>query len=246
MGEPKVFHRQLQESTGSTEQQVQQNQTQTAEKENTTMSENQSSGMNEENTTASASTAPQGEAAPFDRAPLSSQSGQRYMAPTYGGAAAASSSQSSMANGSDRRLVVGPGITMSGEIDSCDVLVVEGTVEAALKGASVLEVMESGVFYGTVEISEAVISGRVEGDITVNGRLTVTSTGSVVGSISYKTLVVEAGASMDGSITPIGGGIPAKNTKTGKKKSSSIKSSTNTNDNAGEAEGLFSTGAAAE
>lgn len=102
-----------------------------------------------------------------------------------------------------RKLVVGRGITMSGEIESCDHLVVEGTMEAALKGASVLDIEESGVFYGAVEINEATVAGRFEGDLTVNGRLTVTDTGSITGSVAYKELAVEAGAVIDGKITPL-------------------------------------------
>ena len=106
---------------------------------------------------------------------------------------------------SGRRLVIGEGITMSGEIESCDTLVVEGTVEAALKGASILEIAEKGMFYGTVEISEATIAGKFEGEITVNGRLTIKSTGSIVGAVTYKELSVEAGAVIDGKINPVGG-----------------------------------------
>ncbi len=107
------------------------------------------------------------------------------------------------ADSSDRRLTIGRGITMSGEIESCDYLLVEGTVEAALKGANMLEIAESGTFYGTVEIEEANIAGRFEGDITVNGRLTITAGGSVTGSIAYKELEIEAGAIVDGKLTPL-------------------------------------------
>ncbi len=102
-----------------------------------------------------------------------------------------------------RKLVLGEGITMSGEIEACDHLVVEGTVEATLKGASVLEVAQSGMFFGAVEINEATIAGRFEGDLVVNGRLTIRSTGTVMGTISYKELAVEAGATIDGQINPM-------------------------------------------
>lgn len=122
-------------------------------------------------------------------------------ASTYGSASAADKKMIP----SGRRLVIGEGITMSGEIEACDYLIVEGTVEAALKGASVLEIAESGTFYGTVEIDEATIAGRFEGDIVVSGRLSVTSTGSITGSIAYKELAVDAGATMDGKINPLGG-----------------------------------------
>ncbi|MFP4314228.1 MAG: polymer-forming cytoskeletal protein [Alphaproteobacteria bacterium] len=106
-------------------------------------------------------------------------------------------------NTEERRLVIGQGITMSGEIEHCDTLLVEGTIEAALKGAKSLEISETGTFYGTVEIDEAHISGRFEGDLTVNGRLVVASGGTITGSISYKELQIEAGAVIDGKLTPL-------------------------------------------
>lgn len=108
-----------------------------------------------------------------------------------------------VASAGDRRLTIGYGITMSGEIESCDYLLVEGTVEAALKGASVLDIAESGVFYGTVEIEDATIAGRFEGDITATGRLTLREGASVTGSIAYKELEIEAGAIIDGKLTPL-------------------------------------------
>ncbi|MGN7438762.1 MAG: bactofilin family protein [Alcanivorax sp.] len=111
---------------------------------------------------------------------------------------------------SDRTLTIGRGINMSGEIDSCDHLLVEGTVEAALKGSKVLDVAESGTFYGTVEIEEATIAGRFEGDLTVNGRLTLKSSGVITGSIAYRELEVEAGAMIDGRMTPMKGTVDQK------------------------------------
>lgn len=156
---------------------------------------------NEENTERSVDI-PTG-ASPFSKSSPAPMGGRM---PSYPGAP--SPSTPSYASGlpghaSGRRLTVGPGITMSGEIESCDHLVVEGTVEAALKGASVLEITEAGVFYGTVEIDEATIAGRFEGDLTVHGRLTIKDTGSITGAISYKELAVEAGAVVDGKISPL-------------------------------------------
>ncbi len=144
---------------------------------------------------------------------------------------------------SGRQLNIGQGITMSGEIEACDHLVVEGTVEAALKGANVLEIAESGAFYGTVEIEEATIAGRFEGDITVRGRLTIEATGVVIGSIAYKELAIEAGATLDGSVSPIGSENATQNqTRSNKKASSKAKKVSQNNG----AELPFSDRAAAE
>ena len=99
-----------------------------------------------------------------------------------------------------RRLIVGRDISLNGEIGSCDVLVVEGTVEAKLREGRSIEIAESGLFKGAIEIDEADIGGRFEGDIIVRGRLTVRSTGSIHGSIKYGELAVEAGALLNGDI----------------------------------------------
>ena len=105
-----------------------------------------------------------------------------------------------------RKLIVGRDISLSGEITACDVLVVEGTVEARLKDGRSIEIAETGLFKGSVEIDEADIAGRFEGDITVRGRLRVRSTGRINGSIRYGELEVEAGGRLKGDIQVIEAG----------------------------------------
>ena len=135
-----------------------------------------------------------------------------------------SSPYGNQANDTDtRKLVIGKGINLSGEIDSCDHLIVEGTVEAALKGADLMDIAETGAYFGTVEIEEAVIAGRFEGDLVVNGRLTIRSTGIVMGTVSYKEIEIEAGSTVEGSIAPIGSTVSSMQ-PTSKKKASSSKS----------------------
>jgi cytoskeletal protein CcmA (bactofilin family) len=99
-----------------------------------------------------------------------------------------------------RKLIVGREITLSGEIAACDHLIVEGTVEASVKDCHRLEVAEAGLFRGTVEIHEAEIAGRFEGQITVQGRLSVRSTGRIDGKIQYGELAVDAGGTLDGEV----------------------------------------------
>ncbi|MBI1328129.1 MAG: polymer-forming cytoskeletal protein [Alphaproteobacteria bacterium] len=144
--------------------------------------------------------------------------GYGYGSYNYGAAASAAVSTGSNPASNSRRLVIGEGITLSGEIEACDTLVVEGTVEAALKGASVLEIAESGMFYGSVEISDCTIAGRFEGDLKVNGRLYIRSTGSVTGTFAYKELAVEAGATVEGKLTALNAPARAESARPGKPK----------------------------
>jgi cytoskeletal protein CcmA (bactofilin family) len=99
-----------------------------------------------------------------------------------------------------RKLVVGPGIAFNGEISACDYLVVEGTVEARVKEGRRLEIADGGLFRGSVEIDEADIAGKFEGDLTVRGRLSLRGTGRIEGKLQYGELSVEAGGCIDGDI----------------------------------------------
>lgn len=123
--------------------------------------------------------------------------------------------------GEGRKLVIGEGINISGEIDACNHLVVEGQVEASLKGANILDIAESGVFFGSVEINEGTVAGRFEGDLKVDGRLTIRSTGVIIGSLSYRELAVEAGATIEGKITPLNGKASVRSSSSSSKTSSS-------------------------
>lgn len=105
-----------------------------------------------------------------------------------------------------RRLTVGRDISLTGEIGSCDVLVVEGTVEAKLREGRLVEIAESGLFKGSVDIEEADIAGRFEGNIAVRGRLTVRATGKITGSIRFGELAVDAGGQLIGDIQIYGAG----------------------------------------
>lgn len=106
-----------------------------------------------------------------------------------------------------RKLIVGRDISLSGEIAACDVLVVEGTVEAKLRDGRTIEIADTGLFKGSVEIDDADIGGRFEGDITVRGTLKVRATGKIQGNIRYGTLEVENGGQLSGSIEVLTGGM---------------------------------------
>ena len=107
---------------------------------------------------------------------------------------------------SSKRLVVGEGLSLSGEITSCDVLVVAGKVEAKLTDGKLLEINESGQFRGSVEIENADIAGRYDGQLIVHGRLTVRSTGRISGMVKYGELEVSAGGQSIGEMQVTGGG----------------------------------------
>lgn len=102
--------------------------------------------------------------------------------------------------GERKKLTVGREIVLSGEINSCDHLAVEGRVEANISDCRALEIAESGVFKGEAEIDVADISGHFEGTLTANQLLLVRSTGRVTGNVSYGQLEIERGGEVTGDL----------------------------------------------
>ncbi len=104
---------------------------------------------------------------------------------------------------SNKKLVVGRDISLSGEITDCDVLIVEGKVKASLFDSRRFEISESGTFEGTVEIETAEIKGHFDGELLVRGRLLIRRTGRVRGRIRYAELEIERGGQIAGDIQMI-------------------------------------------
>lgn len=96
-------------------------------------------------------------------------------------------------------LLVGQGIEIKGGIQACEILVIEGRVEADL-AVKTLDIKAGGAFSGEAKVESAHIAGSYEGSLTVSGRLTVGETGVVRGTLRYATLSVAAGGVVAGDI----------------------------------------------
>lgn len=107
---------------------------------------------------------------------------------------------------SSKRLIVGQGISLSGEITACDRLVVEGSVQVTLNQTRAIEISETGEFTnGKAEVEDAEISGVYEGELTVRNRLLIRSTGRVKGTVRFGEIEVERGGRITGSISMLDG-----------------------------------------
>ena len=96
-------------------------------------------------------------------------------------------------------LLVGQAIKVKGRIESCKYLVVEGRVEAEI-AAKALTVLKGGSFKGTAEVDRADIAGDFEGTLTVRGTLTIKSSGTAKGQISYQDIAIESGGKIAGDV----------------------------------------------
>jgi len=96
-------------------------------------------------------------------------------------------------------LIVGRDIQVKGRLEDCQVLVVEGRVEAAVK-AQRLEVRKGGTFVGAAEVDQADVSGHFDGTLTAAKNLNIASSGRVRGEICYARIAIEAGGEISGNV----------------------------------------------
>ena len=97
-------------------------------------------------------------------------------------------------------LTVGKNISLSGEITSCDKLIVEGNVEVQLTNAETIEISSSGIFKGSAKVETAQINGYFEGKLEVKGVLQIQKEGRVSGSVRYGKIVIESGGEISGDM----------------------------------------------
>lgn len=146
-------------------------------------------------------------AKPFNSSPLNSH--PAAMEPSSKPAAAENANKSEVPLTaaadiqSGSRLTVGPDVKLKGaEIQDCDVLVVEGRVEATMD-SRVIQIAEKGSFSGSVGIDVAEIYGHFEGELTARTQLLIHSTGRVSGKIRYGKILIEEGGMLSGDIAAI-------------------------------------------
>src|ERR1700751_924631 len=118
----------------------------------------------------------------------------------------------------DRTLIVGKGLVVTGEIKDCDCLVVEGEVSAEIS-CKELKIAAGGLFAGTAAVINAEVIGGFEGDLKVSERLAVRATGNVSGELRYKQIEIERGGQISGRIEAGGVAAPMKTMGPGQRSS---------------------------
>ena len=116
--------------------------------------------------------------------------------------AAASAAAAPVKEGGSK-LTVGPNIKLKGvEITDCDLIVVEGNVEATVHSKE-MEILPPGTLRGTAMIDVAEVHGEFTGELTARTRLVVHGTGKVSGTIRYGKLIVAEGGTISGDMKQI-------------------------------------------
>ncbi len=102
-----------------------------------------------------------------------------------------------------RMLIVGRDIVITGEIQSCDCLVVEGTVKANVT-CNELRIVRGGLFLGSALVANVDLAGCFEGELQVSQRLLLRASGRISAKLHYHQIEIELGGQISGDIQAFG------------------------------------------
>jgi cytoskeletal protein CcmA (bactofilin family) len=99
--------------------------------------------------------------------------------------------------------LIAEGTVIRGDVEFTGGLHLDGRIEGAISadGAdAVLTLSDKGRVMGEIRASNAIINGRVEGDIVVGERLELAAGARIEGNVYYKMLEMAAGAQVNGKM----------------------------------------------
>ena len=106
-----------------------------------------------------------------------------------------------MANPNGTFSVIGTDVTIRGDVEASADLHVDGKVVGNIACASLVQ-GEGSRIEGEIKSESARLSGEVNGTIAVRN-LVVLKTAQIDGDVSYDTLTIEQGASVEGRFAPL-------------------------------------------
>lgn len=150
--------------------------------------------------------APSGGAGPAAAAPPASPpAGPAHASATQAEPSASSATATPVAatGTGGSKLIVGRNVKLKGvEISDCELVVVEGQVEASVASKG-MQIAKPGALKGTATIDVAEIDGDFTGELTVRQKLVINGTGRVSGTIRYGSLIVAEGGEVTGDVRRI-------------------------------------------
>jgi cytoskeletal protein CcmA (bactofilin family) len=95
--------------------------------------------------------------------------------------------------------LIGQGTVLDGTVTTKETIRIDGLVKGEIHSEGNLIVGETGRIEGNVHSRSVLNAGYIHGNLKVDERLEITSTGTIVGDIVTVALVIEEGASFKGN-----------------------------------------------
>ena len=99
----------------------------------------------------------------------------------------------------DAKVVIGNGVTITGEIKQADEVQIDGEADVTMKTDNIV-IGHTGKCKGNIETHNADIWGTFDGDLKASGTLTIQEEGNATGTIEYQKMQIKLGGKLSGDI----------------------------------------------
>ena len=97
------------------------------------------------------------------------------------------------------KVVIGNGVKIKGELNDADEVQIDGHADITIETKN-LFVGGTGTLKGNIVTDNLDVWGKVEGEVKVNGTLTVQDAGEISGNIEYQELQIKLGGRIKGDV----------------------------------------------
>lgn len=105
--------------------------------------------------------------------------------------------------------LISEGCKVAGVISGDGDFLVNGEVEGECNLSGSLTIATNGFWKGSINASAVIVAGTVEGDIVANGRVEISDTARITGTVSGEAIAVAEGAVVQGKMKTTGKTKPA-------------------------------------
>ena len=97
--------------------------------------------------------------------------------------------------------IIGPGMKVTGDLDTEGTVRIEGRVEGNVRAGKAVVLGKDGTVEGTILTQDAVISGRLVGTLTAESRLELQASSRIEGEVNARRMQLEEGAVLNGTVS---------------------------------------------
>ena len=96
--------------------------------------------------------------------------------------------------------IVGPGMTITGDVETDGVIKVEGIIKGSVRATQQILLAPGGLVEGDIDTKEAVIGGEVRGTVKAEDRVEIQASSIVQGDIVTARIAILEGGQVNGEI----------------------------------------------
>jgi len=109
---------------------------------------------------------------------------------------------------SGKATLINQGCKINGEISGNGDFIVHGEVVGDCIIDGTVSLADSGFWQGSIRADNVIVAGQIDGDITANGKVEITTTAKITGTVTGEAIAVAEGAIVEGVMKTTGKSEP--------------------------------------